>query len=292
MRTVTYRFYNKPILGIVVDNKVYNAEEAARATEVRGDFSSLRTVLEKHGGFDDLKKIAKKVASSNLNRYIALEDAELESPIMDPHKVLGVALNYYDFCTRGNIPIPEKLKVFGKYSMAVNRPFGQINIQGHQVTYEGELGVVIGKNCRNVKAGNALDYIAGYTIVNDCSANDYIKEDIQLFRGKNFDGFFPMGPVFVSADEIGDVGKLKLQTKVDDEVRQDSCTDQLIFGIPQIIEYFSAFMTLEPGDVIASGTPEGTALQFDPPRFLQPGQTVCITIEKIGTLQNSVVSSV
>lgn len=291
MRTITYTENNQHKLGILVGSKVYNAQDAADLMKVKGDFSSLRKVLEVEQNLDKLKEIASKVTLSTLS-FLNFNEVELQAPIMNPPKVLGAALNYYDFCMRGNLPVPEKLKVFGKWAKAVNRPSGNIDIQGRNVTYEGELGIVIAKDCKNTTLSNAMDYVAGYTIVNDLTANDYVKEDVQLMRGKNLDGFLPMGPIFVTKDELPDAGKLKLQTKVDDEVLQNSSTDQLIFGIDALVCFFSSFMTLESGDVIASGTPAGTALQFNPPRFLKPGQTVRITIEKIGTLENTVTTSV
>lgn len=291
MRTVTYRCGEKKKLGVVVNDKIYCAQEVADKAGLQGDFSSLLCVLSTEGGLDALKQAASRIGEWELSG-IAVEEALLEAPIPAPPKVLGAALNYHDFCVRGNLPVPEKLKVFGKYATAVNRPEGEIDIQGRKVTYEGELAIVIGKTCRSATRENAKEFIAGYTAVNDCTANDYVKEDVQLMRGKNLDGFLPMGPMFVTADEVGDPANLKIRTVVDDEVRQDSCTSQLIFGIEDLICYFSSFMTLQPGDVIASGTPAGTALQFDPPRFLKPGQTVSVTVEKIGTLTNHITSSV
>lgn len=181
----------------------------------------------------------------------------------------------------------EKLKIswFGKYCNAINDNGGIFYTNGRSVTYEGELGVIIGKTGKNISAAKADEYIAGFTVVNDISANDRIREDIQLFRGKNMDGALPMGPVLVSKDEIDNPMKLHIRTMVDGDIVQDSCTDQMIFDIYQQIEYFSEFMTLTPGDIIATGTPAGTALQYNPPRFLKPGQRVVIEIEKIGRLE-------
>ena len=291
MRTATFHADGELRLGIVLSDRIYDAMQAAQAAGVQGDYSSLRRVLERPNGLEQLKQVEMRIGDLQLPA-VTMQEARLEAPIMDPPKVLGVALNYRDFCARGNLPLPERLKVFGKYATAVNRHMGEIDIQGRNVTYEGELAVVIGKTCRRATREDALSFVAGYTAVNDCTANDYVKEDVQLMRGKNLDGFLPMGPVFVTADEIGDAGRLMIRTEVDGEVRQNASTEQMIFDIRDMICYFSSFMTLEPGDVIASGTPEGTALQFNPPRFLKPGQTVCVTVEKIGTLKNTVITSV
>lgn len=213
---------------------------------------------------------------------------QYRAPIYSSDKFLGVALNYRDFCLVGGLEEPKKLKVFGKYQSSLNYDNGIFSINGQNVTYEGELGVVIGKKCKSVKAEDALDYVLGYTIVNDLSANNYIKEDIQLFRGKNLDGAFPFGPVIVTKDEIPDPLKLHITTKVDNEIRQDSDTSNMIFDPFQQIEYFSQFMTLYPGDIIATGTPAGTALQFNPPKFLKRGQVVEITIKEIGSLKTAI----
>lgn len=213
---------------------------------------------------------------------------QYRAPIYSSDKFLGVALNYRDFCIVGGLEEPKKLKVFGKYQSSLNYDNGVFSINGQNVTYEGELGVVIGKKCKSIKADEALDYVLGYTIVNDLSANNYIKEDIQLFRGKNLDGAFPFGPVIVTKDEIVDPLKLHITTKVDGEIRQDADTSNMIFDPFQQIEYFSQFMTLYPGDIIATGTPAGTALQFNPPRFLKRGQVVEITIKEIGSLKTAI----
>jgi 2-keto-4-pentenoate hydratase/2-oxohepta-3-ene-1,7-dioic acid hydratase in catechol pathway len=159
-------------------------------------------------------------------------------------------------------------------------------MRGQNGTYQGELGGVIGSTCMHATASEALDYIAGYTVVNDFTANDCIKEDTQLLRGKSHDGFLPMGPVFVTRDEIGDPHNLTIRTEVDGELRQDGNTKNMIINTFALIEYFSGFLTLVPGDVIATGTPAGTGPQFSPPRFVKPGQTVRVTVQGIGTLES------
>ena len=233
---------------------------------------------------DELQTVSKIL--SNSDKWVLEEHGwEILAPIKDAGKIMGVALNYRDFCERGALELPKKLKVFGKYCNAINDNGGIFYTNGRSVTYEGELGVIIGKTGKNISAAKADEYIAGFTVVNDISANDRIREDIQLFRGKNMDGALPMGPVLVSKDEIDNPMKLHIRTMVDGDIVQDSCTDQMIFDIYQQIEYFSEFMTLTPGDIIATGTPAGTALQYNPPRFLKPGQRVVIEIEKIGRLE-------
>jgi 2-keto-4-pentenoate hydratase/2-oxohepta-3-ene-1,7-dioic acid hydratase in catechol pathway len=156
------------------------------------------------------------------------------------------------------------------------------------VDYEGELTVVIGKRARGVKKADAYDYVFGYTIINDVTSRTLQHAHKQWFLGKNLDGFCPMGPCLVTADEVPDATQLRLETRVNGEVRQDAAVSDLIFDIPTLIETISATMTLEPGDLIATGTPVGVGIGFKPPKYLKAGDTVSVTVEPIGTLTNPV----
>ena len=150
---------------------------------------------------------------------------------------------------------------------------------------EGELAVIIGRACRNVPASEALDCVFGYSILNDLTARDRQRMHTQWFLGKSHDGFAPMGPFIVTADEIPDPQRLRLQTRVNGELRQDASTSDMIFPVATIIETLTQVMTLEPGDIIATGTPSGVGQGFDPPRFLQDGDMVEVSIESIGKLE-------
>ena len=154
--------------------------------------------------------------------------------------------------------------------------------------YEGELGVVIGPGGRGISRENAYDHVYGYTIFNDATARTLQNRHRQWFLGKSIDGYCPMGPCIVTADEVPDVRKLHLMTRVNGELRQDALVDQLIFDVPTLIETFSRVMTLDPGDLIATGTCKGVGIGFNPPKYLTKGDTVAITIEPIGTLENPV----
>lgn len=277
MRLVTYLNENGVLTpGIELERcKVLNLTKASD-----GKITSIMQLIQE----ENWKDTVAQLLQSKLNEVEIINETSYRAPIYASDKFLGVALNYKDFCDRGNLSLPTTLKIFGKYQSALNYDGGTFDIQGQKCTYEGELGVVIGKECRNVKANKATEYILGYTIINDFSANNLIKEDIQLFRGKNLDGAFPFGPVIATKDEIENPMKLHIKTIVDGEVRQDSCTENMVFDIYDQIEYFSSFMTLKPGDIIATGTPAGTALQFNPPRFVQPGQKIEVSIEQIGSL--------
>src|SRR4029079_7150652 len=152
------------------------------------------------------------------------------------------------------------------------------------IDYEGELAVVIGRTCRNVSAGEALDSVFGYSILNDLTARDRQRMHGQWFLGKSHDGFAPMGPFIVTADEIPDPQGLRVQTRVNGELRQDASAGDMIFPVATIIETLSQVMTLEPGDIIATGTPSGVGQGFDPPRFLNDGDQVSISIDPVGRL--------
>lgn len=269
------------------DGRIININESGKKRGFWDKMPTLKSLLENHEGLQLAEEILKDKGNLVLDEQ---KECSLLAPLPDAGKILGVALNYKDFCERGNLQLPKSLKIFGKYGTAINQPDGEFDIQGCKVTYEGELGVVIGKKCRNARASEAEKYIAGYTVINDLTANDWVKEDIQLFRGKNMDGSFPMGPMLVTKEEIDDPMNLPIRTEVDGEIRQNSSTKNMIFDVYEQIAFFSSFMTLLPGDVIASGTPAGTALQYDPPRFLKAGQKVTVSIEGIGTLVTNIKS--
>ena len=226
---------------------------------------------------------------------------KLLAPIPRPAKnILCVGKNYYDHAEEfhssgvdasGKEAIPEVPIMFTKWPNSVTGPGEPIpssNDYTNSTDYEGELAVVIGEGGRNIAKKDAFDHVYGYTIVNDATARTLQNRHRQWFLGKSLDGYCPMGPCIVTADEIKDVGKLLLTTRVNGEVRQDAAVSQLIFDIPTLIETLSRVMTLEPGDLIATGTCAGVGIGFDPPKYLQKGDVVAITIEPIGTLENPV----
>ncbi|HYH42478.1 MAG TPA: fumarylacetoacetate hydrolase family protein [Burkholderiales bacterium] len=233
---------------------------------------------------------------------IPFESVKLHAPFPRPAKnILCVGKNYHDHArefhasgfdaSAGKDAIPELPIIFTKWPNSVIGPGEAIpsaNDYTSSTDYEGELTVVIGEGGRNISQKNALKHVYGYTIVNDATARTLQNQHKQWFLGKSLDGYCPMGPCIVTADEVGDVTQLRLLTKVNGEVRQDAYVSQLIFDIPTLIETLSRVMTLEPGDLIATGTCAGVGIGFDPPRFLKPGDVVDITIEPIGTLSNPV----
>jgi 2-keto-4-pentenoate hydratase/2-oxohepta-3-ene-1,7-dioic acid hydratase in catechol pathway len=214
------------------------------------------------------------------------------APVPDPPAILAIGMNYRAHVAEMGREAPEWQYWFNKQRTAITGPGDPIvlPVVSDAVDYEGELGLVIGARCQNIPAARALEVIAGYTIVNDVSARDWQWRTPTFTMGKSFDTHAPCGPELVTGDELGDPGGLALRTWVNDELRQDAATDDLIFGCAEMIEYLTTAFPLEPGTVIATGTPAGVGAGFDPPRFLAPGDTVRIAIEGIGELVNPVMA--
>lgn len=218
-------------------------------------------------------------------------DAYWFAPVPRPGKLLCIGLNYRDHAKESNMPLPEKPIIFSKFSSAVIAPGEPVTLPAgsQKVDYEAELAVVIGRRAKNVKAERAYDHVLGYTAFNDVSARDFQFSDGQWQRGKSCDTFAPMGQSIVTTDTITDPHKLAIKLILNGEIMQDSNTDQLIFGVPQLIEFISETITLEPGDVIATGTPAGVGFARNPPVFLKPGDEMEVMIEGIGGLNNPVI---
>ncbi len=213
------------------------------------------------------------------------------APILKPGKIVAVGLNYLDHCLEQGKTPPETPTIFTKFSTAVNHPNGEIRWDPKltsQVDYEAELAVVIGKRAFRVSEEEAYEYVAGYTCLNDVTARDLQWADKQWVRGKSLDTFAPMGPVMITSDELPDPHTLAIRCWVNGELRQESHTNQLIHTVPKLIAFCSHAFTLEPGDIITTGTPGGVGVFRDPPTFLQPGDEVVVEIEKIGRLRNVV----
>ncbi|MEP6892800.1 MAG: fumarylacetoacetate hydrolase family protein [Gaiellaceae bacterium] len=213
-------------------------------------------------------------------------------PIERPRKIVCVGLNYKDHAEEQGVELPVAPLLFAKFSTSLIGPNEPIVIPPlvTQCDYEAELGVVIGATVRNISRENALEAVAGYVCANDVSARDLQFADKQWTRGKSPDTFCPVGPQLVPAAEVSDPHNLRIRAIVNGEVLQDSSTSNLIFGIDEIISYITQTSTLEPGDLILTGTPAGVGVFRDPQRLLQPGDVVTIEIEGVGELTNPVVA--
>jgi 2-keto-4-pentenoate hydratase/2-oxohepta-3-ene-1,7-dioic acid hydratase in catechol pathway len=219
----------------------------------------------------------------------ALSDIRVEVPLRHPSKVVAIGQNYMDHCRECNAPIPKRPIVFAKFPSSLIGPTDDIQWCSEltqQVDWEAELGVVIGKAARHVPEETALDYVFGYTVINDVSARDLQGGDGQWVRGKSLDTFCPMGPGIVTADEIPDPQDLDVRCWVNGMVMQDSNTLEMIFNVRYLISFLSRAFTLNPGDVISTGTPHGVGVGRDPQIFLQDGDVVEVEVERIGRLRN------
>ena len=216
--------------------------------------------------------------------------ARILAPVSRPGKILCVGLNYSDHAEEEGLEPPDHPILFAKMPTAIIGPGDPIPLHDitSQLDYEVELALVVGSRVRGVTRQDTLGTIAGYTVLNDVSARDIQFGDGQWMRGKSLDGYAPMGPALVSPDEVGDPGNLNVQTLVNGELRQASNTRRLIFDIPYLIEFCAQAMTLDPGDVISTGTPGGVGIFMDPPQFLQDGDQVAVSVEKVGELRNPV----
>jgi len=218
--------------------------------------------------------------------------ARLLAPVPRPGKIVCLGLSYRDHAKESGMPVPPEPVVFSKAPTSVIGPSEAIVLPeaSDRVDYEVELAFVLGRRAKLVSASEAMGCVAGYTVLNDVSARDYQfeKPGHQWHLAKSFDTFCPIGPCIVTADEIADPHDLALSCEIGGEVLQDSSTLQMAFRIPEIIEYLSRVFTLEPGDVVATGTPPGVGFVRTPPRYLRRGDLVRCTVERVGTLENPV----
>jgi len=224
-----------------------------------------------------------------------VEITKLLTPIV-PSAIVGIGLNYGKLAAHLGKSKTEYPITFSKLLNAVQNPGDPIEhpktLVSTQLDYEGELVVVIGKRCKDVSAAEAFDAVFGYTLVNDVTAKDWQTDKVggQWFKAKNFDTFCPFGPCIATKDEIADPSLLQLTTKLNGEIVQDESVSDLLFSIPEIIEYLSASMTLEPGTIILTGSPLGVGSSYDPPKYLKPGDEVRVSIPEIGELVNPVIA--
>ncbi len=281
MKLVTFTHDEESRVGAVVDDFVVDSKGNAAIPATMIEFLS--------AGAAALAAMQLQIDSGT--QRIALQEVKLQAPIPHPGKFLGVGLNYADHIDETGLEKPEYPTFFTKQSSCVIGQNDDIHLPkiSDKTDYEGELAFVIGKRCKHVPIELAHEVIAGFTIVNDVTVRDWQFRTPTWTLGKSFDTHGPMGPWLVTADEISDPHNLDLKTWVDDEKRQDSNTKYMIFNCYELIAYLSQAMTLEPGDVISTGTPSGVGVKMKPRGYLKAGQTVRIEIEGIGTLSNPII---
>lgn len=234
-------------------------------------------------------------AALRLGRGRPLDDEPtFACPVLRPSKILGIGHNYAKHVAEVGADLPREPLVFSKLSNALNGPFDPI-ILDHQLTsrldYECELAVIVGRRVRHLRAADASSAIFGYAVANDVSARDLQRLDKTLSRSKSLDTFCPIGPWITSYDAVSDAQELGIRTFVNDEIRQQDSTSDMIFSVAELLVYLSRTMTLEPGDVILTGTPSGVALARNPQVFLQPGDLVRCEIGELGYIQNRIVAA-
>ncbi|SEB57852.1 2-keto-4-pentenoate hydratase/2-oxohepta-3-ene-1,7-dioic acid hydratase (catechol pathway) [Streptomyces melanosporofaciens] len=291
MRIVSYLHESRVRGGVLLDDTVFDLERLLRAARTT-PASSVRDFLTVYG--PELKSFSTSVAAlikqNPRTRVGARSDVHLTTPVPDPAKVLCVGLNYKDHVAETGRALPEHPDVFVKFASTLVGP--EDEIQGADVSanldFEGEVAVVIGRTARQVPEEEALGYVAGLAPLNDISARDLQYRGTQWTAGKTVDRSTPWGPALVTLDEIGDPQTLELVTRVNGVELQHSNTRHQIFSIARIISYLSSFLTLEPGDVIATGTPQGIGAKRTPPIWLKPGDTVEVDVERVGVLGNRV----
>jgi 2-keto-4-pentenoate hydratase/2-oxohepta-3-ene-1,7-dioic acid hydratase in catechol pathway len=244
-------------------------------------------------GVERVEKLIERAEKSDIERASSkFGEITLLAPIMFPPKIVCLGLNYRDHVAEQNASIPEEPVIFIKPHTTIIGPNGNIVKPSFvkQLDYEAELAIVIGRKAKNVPVSEAKAYIFGYTILNDVSARDIQFKDKQWTRGKSFDTFAPTGPCITTANHLEDTSNLSIRTWVNKELRQNSTTKNMIFNVYEIVHHLSRVMTLEPCDIIATGTPAGVGFALKPKqKFLQVGDIIRIEIEKIGTLENTVV---
>ena len=248
--------------------------------------SDVNDCLDLEGALMEGAEKASKTVDRNSVRLVA--------PVPRPGKIICIGLNYRNHAVESGMDIPKSPIIFSKFQTCVIGPGDAIRLPrgSEQVDYEAELAVVIGRRAQNVNADDAMEYVLGYTNFNDVSARDFQFADGQWQRGKSCDTFAPMGPFITTRDEIADPHDLAIRFRLNGETLQDSTTAELIFGVPELIEFLSATITLEPGDVIATGTPPGVGFARKPPVFLKAGDVAEVEIEGLGILSNPIESYV
>ena len=281
--------------GILVYNEIITPIGLVKALKIPPPLSLDEVINLGQRGIDIIEQLLH--CSTNAEKRdatISVEDVAILPPVPLPPKIICLGLNYRDHIKEQNKKISSEPVIFMKPRTAVIGTEQHIILPSFvkQLDYEAELAIIIGRKGKDIPVSNAKDYIFGYTVLNDVSARDIQFKDKQWTRGKSFDTFAPMGPCITTANQIEDPSNLHIKTRVNGELRQNSSTKNMVLNVYEVVHYLSLVMTLEPGDVIATGTPAGVGVFMKPkPKFLSPGDVVEIEIESIGTLRNRVVES-
>ena len=286
MKLVTFIADGQVRPGVIDGNAVVDLAAAGLPVDADGDLMQIV-----RGGDAMLERVRAAIESPT-RRDLPLDEVKLTAPLLQPSKIVAVGLNYIDHCKEANLPVPGEPVLFTKWPNSITGPYDDLHWPEsvtREVDYEVELGVVIGRRGRNISEKDALDYVCGYTVVNDVSARDLqFANAKQWDRGKSLDTFCPWGPWIITRDEIDNPHDLEVRTVLNGQEMQKSNTKNLIFNINQIIAYASQGTTLMPGDLIPTGTPFGVGFSRTPPVFLKHGDVCECSVEKIGSIINKV----
>lgn len=293
MRLVRFETDCGPRIGAIRGDVVVDLQAALKGSSEQSELpESMAGLLARGAEGLDLaaEALARSERSGDDRCVLPLKQTRLLAPIGDPQKIICVGQNYRDHCVEQNIPLPKTAIIFAKYASALIGPGAPIVIPklSSHIDYEAEMAFVIGKRARHVSSTEAREYVAGYMCMNDVSARDIQRNDGQWVRAKTFDTFAPTGPALVTIDEVPNPHDLNITCTVNDQVLQSSNTRNLIFDVDYLVEYLSAVMTLEPGDIVTTGTPGGVGVYRTPQVFLKPGDQVTVSIQGIGSLTNPV----
>jgi 2-keto-4-pentenoate hydratase/2-oxohepta-3-ene-1,7-dioic acid hydratase in catechol pathway len=291
MKLLTFKEDGNLKLGIKTDQGVVDVEKAARSLSKAAP-AMIAEVIENEGSLEVLDALVKAALEQQSEAdFLNEEELQLGPAVPKPGKIICVGLNYRKHAEESNMPIPEYPVLFNKFDNTVAAHNDVINLpfNSKENDYEAELVIVVGKKAKRVAQEDALDYVFGYCNVNDLSSRDLQFRTNQWLLGKCLDGFSPLGPYLVTSDEIENPNDLSIKAIVNGEVRQNSNTSDMVFKCDEIVSYISDHMTLNPGDIILTGTPEGVALGMpeDQRVYLQDGDEVTIEIEKLGRLTNT-----
>jgi acylpyruvate hydrolase len=298
MKLCTYSSDGRHQVGVVVDGLVYGLSQVALTQQIEipplGEIDPLRDLMTHEQTWSALSSALMGSDSSTAGDEPlgSVESMSLQAPIVRPEKVICIGLNYRSHAEEAGMELTPVPTFFAKFPNAYRGHGDPIVIPrvSHRIDWEGEIGVVIGKRCSDVDAADALSYVGGFTVVNDVTARDYQFKTSQWMLGKTFDSFAPMGPVIATPDEVGDHENIQLETVVSGTTFQSGSSSDMVFSIPTLVEFLSSIMTLEPGDIIATGTPSGIGALQKPSRWLVDGDVVSVTVPGVGTLSNRVVS--
>ena len=297
MRFITYDAVGGWRAGVVIGDRVVDAAATAEAAQLihdsATDWTSNRSIIQIASGDQARLESAARMLAESKSSVALIDQVRLGPPIPDPDKIICLGLNYRSHAEEAGFKVPTVPILFAKYRNALTGPTSPLMLPSvsNEIDYEGELAVVIGKPCKDVTAAEALSVVAGYMAFNDVSARDVQMRTSQWLSGKTLDTFAPCGPALV-VNEIDDPQALNLATRVNGQTLQQSNTRMMIFSVAESIAYISRLMTLQPGDIIATGTPEGVGFKRNPPIFLHHGDVVEVEIEGIGCLRNPVLNAV